>query len=109
MEETTLLGTTETNPRLSLAQRYLDLLLGARRQETSRLILDAVAKVESIEVTEEEIDARIARDAERMGEKVEALRARLREHSGQQALVAQMVREKSLDYLTSIANIHYAD
>ena len=44
-------------------------------------------------------------DAERMGEPVAKLRESLEKHSGREALQAQMVRERSLDYLTSVANI----
>jgi trigger factor len=81
----------------------------ARKSVHARLILDEVGRVEKVEVDEQEIDARIREDAARIGEKPEKLRAELRKHAGREALVAQLVREKSLDYLTSVANIHYTD
>jgi FKBP-type peptidyl-prolyl cis-trans isomerase (trigger factor) len=81
----------------------------ARKSVHARLILDAVAKTEKIEVDEKEIDDRIELDAKRMGESPAKLRAQLAERSGKEALTVQLVREKSLDYLTSVANIQYAD
>jgi trigger factor len=81
----------------------------ARKSVHARLVLDAVARVEEIAVTREEIDERIAADAKRLGETPQKLRARLQKHSGEEALSGQLVREKSLDYLTSVANIQYAD
>ena len=81
----------------------------ARKAVHARLLLDAVARTQKIEVEQKEIDERIERDAQRMGESPAKLRARLEQHSGKEALTSQLVREKSLDYLTSVANIHYAD
>ena len=75
----------------------------------ARLVLDAIARAHGIRVEAAEIDARITEDAKNLGESPEKLRARLKKHSGEEALMAQMVREKSLDYLTSVANIDYAD
>jgi trigger factor len=80
----------------------------ARKAVHARLVLDEVARVEKIEVDAEAIETRIREDAKRLGEPVEKLRARLRKHDGEEALVTQMVREKTLDYLTSVANIQYA-
>lgn len=81
----------------------------ARKSVHARLILDEVAKAEKIDVDEKEIDARIREDAERLGETPERLRVQMQKHSGKEALKTQLVREKSLDYLTSVANIQYAD
>jgi trigger factor len=81
----------------------------ARKSVHARLILDEVGRVEKIEVEEKEIDARIREDAARLGAKPERLRAEMKKHSGREALVAQLVREKSLDYLTSVANIQYTE
>jgi len=49
------------------------------------------------------------RDAKRLGQSPAKLRADLKQHSGMQALTAQLVREKSLDYLNSVANIQCSD
>ena len=71
----------------------------------ARLVLDAVAKAESIDVGDEEIEERLRRDAQAMGEKLETVRAGLRKQGGLEVLKKQLVREKSLDLLTSVANI----
>ena len=81
----------------------------SRKSVHARLVLDAVAKAEKIDVDEKEVDARIEEDAKRLGESPEKLRAQMQKHSGKEALMTQLVREKSLDYLTSVANIQYAD
>ena len=81
----------------------------ARKSVHARLVLDALATAEGITVNDSDVDARILADAKRLGEPAEKLRAQLKKHSGKEVLMAQMVREKSLDYLTSTANIHYAD
>jgi len=71
----------------------------------ARLVLDAVAKAESVEVGNEEIEERLRRDARAMGQKLENVRAGLRKQGGMEVLKRQLVREKSLDLLTSVANI----
>jgi trigger factor len=81
----------------------------ARKSVHARLILDAVARLEKIAVDDTEFDERIREDAKRIGESPASLRARLEKHSSKEALMGQLVREKSLDYLTSVANIQYAD
>ena len=77
----------------------------ARKTVHARLLLDAVAAVEGVGVSDEEVAARVRREAERMGEKAAAVEARLREGGGWQALTSQMVREKTLDFLIAVANI----
>ena len=44
-------------------------------------------------------------DAERRGETYEKLRAQVMKHAGLEALKSQLLREKSLDLITSVANI----
>ena len=78
----------------------------ARKIVHARLVLDAVARAEGVAVASGEVDGRIRREAERVGENPDALRARLTKSGGLQALEIQMVREKSLDLITSVANIH---
>ncbi len=80
----------------------------AKKAVHARLILDAVAQAEKVQVDPSEVEERINRDAERLGQSPAKLRADLKKHSGRQALTVQLVREKSLDYLTSVANIHYS-
>jgi len=64
---------------------------------------------EGVRVERAEIESRILREAERIGEKPDELRARLQKGGGLQALETQMVREKSLDLITSVANIQNAE
>jgi trigger factor len=77
----------------------------ARKSVHARLVLDAVALRESIAVERGEVEARIAKEAERIGEPMEAVRKRLAKAGGIEALQDQLVREKTLDFLTSVANI----
>jgi FKBP-type peptidyl-prolyl cis-trans isomerase (trigger factor) len=72
-------------------------------------VLDAVAGVEGLKVERRDLEERIRREAERIGEGYDALRLRLSKSGGLQALETQMVREKSLDLITSIANIQGAE
>jgi trigger factor len=81
----------------------------ARKIVHARLILDAVAAAEGVTVSRKDLDLRIRREAERIGEDHDALRLRLSKSGGLQALETQMVREKSLDLITSIANIQGAE
>ena len=50
-------------------------------------------------------DERIRIEAQRMGASPENLRDELNKGSGMQALKNQLLRERTLDYLTSVANI----
>jgi len=81
----------------------------ARKIVHARLVLDAIASAEGVTVDRKDLEARIRREAERIGEGYDALRLRLSKSNGLQALEIQMVREKSLDLITSIANIHGAE
>ena len=82
---------------------------GARKAVHAQMILDTVARTENIAVDDEAIEERIQSDAKRLGESPAKLRAGLVKQHGLEALKTQMVREKSLDYLTSIANIQYLE
>lgn len=77
----------------------------ARKSVHARLVLDAIAREEKLEVGEDEIEERLKLEAARVGEPVEKVKAKLREGQGRKALENQMLREKSLDLLTSVANI----
>ena len=81
----------------------------ARKIVHARLVLDAIAAAEGVQVERKDLDERIRREAERIGEGYDALRLRLGKSGGLQALETQMVREKSLDLITSIANIQGAE
>ena len=77
----------------------------AKKAVHARLLLDAVARAESISVEDEEVRARVRAEAERRGESFEVLRSALEKRGGLEALHDQLVREKTLDFLTSVANI----
>ena len=78
----------------------------ARRSVHARLVLDRVAAMESIAVLDSEVEEQIRREASRAGEDPRDMRKRIAKGPGLEALKNQMLREKSLDFLTSVANIH---
>ena len=82
---------------------------GARKSVHARIVLDAIAAEESVEVGAEQIEQRIQIEAQRAGQPVEELKKRLKEGAGMQALHSQLVREAALDLLTSLANIQGED
>ena len=77
----------------------------ARRAVHARLVLDAVARQEALSVDDDEVEQRIALEASRIGESAASLRRRLQKGGGLEALRNQLLREKTLDFLTSVANI----
>lgn len=77
----------------------------ARKTVHARIILEAIAGLEKLEVPRKELDERIRQEAARMGEDVDKVRARLNEGHRMEALTDQLLREKSLDLLVSVANI----
>jgi trigger factor len=81
----------------------------ARKIVHARLVLDAIASAEGVKVDRKDVDERLRREAERLSDSYDELRLRLSKSGGLQALETQMVREKSLDLITSIANIQGAE
>ena len=77
----------------------------ARKSVHARLVLDEIAKAESIEVTPDEFQQRIQRDAASMGQKPEDVLSHLDKGPGRQVIVDQLLREKSLDLVQGSANI----
>ena len=69
------------------------------------LVLDEVARREEIAVTHDEIEAEIARYAERSGRTPAAVRARLEKEGGIGRLYAGLRRERAIDFLLSRATI----
>jgi trigger factor len=67
------------------------------------LALDEVARREQIAATDEEINAEVARYAERSGRTPAAVRARLEKEGGIARLYSGLKREKALDFLLSRA------
>jgi trigger factor len=69
------------------------------------ILLDEIARREGIEVSEVEIDAELARLAERAGRSKEALRAQMTKEGDLTALAARIREEKTLDLLKANASI----
>jgi trigger factor len=69
------------------------------------LVLDEVARKESIEVGDSEIEQEIARYAERTGRTPAAVRAALEKEGGISRIYAGLRREKSVDYIMARATI----
>ncbi len=81
----------------------------ARKSVHAALILDAVAAEERLAVDGAALEQRIRDDARRLGEPPDKLRERLNQRGALPALRAQLLRERALDYLISVANIHYSE
>ena len=69
------------------------------------LVLDEVARREQVGVAHEDVDAEIARYAERTGRTPAAVRARLEKEGGISRLYAGLRRERAIDFLLSRATI----
>ena len=69
------------------------------------LILDEVARRESLTVSTEELDQEVDRYAERLGQAPAALRAQLERDQGMDRLAEGMQREKAIDFLLARATV----
>jgi trigger factor len=69
------------------------------------VLLDEIARREGVEAMESDVEAEVARLAERAGKSREALRAQLAKEGDLQALAARIREEKTLDLLKSNASI----
>jgi trigger factor len=69
------------------------------------LVLDEVARRESVEITRDEIEAEIAKYAERTGRTPAAVRAKLEKEGGIGRLYSGLRRERAIDFLLSRATI----
>jgi trigger factor len=69
------------------------------------VLLDEIARREGIEALESEVEAEVARLAERAGKSREALRAQLAKEGDLAALASRIREEKTLDLLKSNASI----
>jgi len=78
---------------------------GARKSVHARLVLDAIARLEDLEVEEPEINDRIKIEAQRIGESPEKFKRALLQEGRMEVIRSQILREKSLDFLVSVANI----
>jgi trigger factor len=71
----------------------------------STLVLDEIAKRESIAASDEDLDAEIAKFAERAGRTPAAVRARLEKEDALPRLLAGIRREKTMTWLLDKAQI----
>lgn len=69
------------------------------------ILLDEIARREGIEVLDSEVEAEVARLAERAGKSREALRAQMAKEGDLAALAARIREEKTLDLLKANASI----
>jgi trigger factor len=77
----------------------------AREAVASAIVLDEVARRETIEVTEAEIEKEVERYAERTGRTPPAVRAALEKEGGLSRVYGGLRREKSIDFLMARARI----
>jgi len=77
----------------------------ARSSVASALVLDEIARRESLTIQPEEVDKEIEQFAERSGRTPAAVRAQIEKEGGTAALVARMRREKAVDLALSRASI----
>jgi trigger factor len=77
----------------------------ARESVASALVLDEVARRESLDPSQADVDQELARYAERSGRAVAAVRAALEKEGGLSRVYAGLRREKSIDFLMSRATI----
>jgi trigger factor len=77
----------------------------ARDAVASALVLDEIARRESLTVTTEDVDKEVAQFAERSGRTPAALRAQLEKEGGLARLTAGLRREKAVDFAMSRAKM----
>jgi len=78
---------------------------GAEKRVREYLLLDAIARRENVEVSDTELEAEFRRTASRRGEDPAALRKRLVESGGLEALRDEMRLSKVVDLLISAARV----
>jgi trigger factor len=79
--------------------------LVARESVAGALVLDEVARRETLEVTDAEAEQEIARYAERSGRAVAAVRAALEKEGGLSTVYTGLRRDKAVDFLMARATI----
>ncbi len=79
--------------------------MASRRLKTN-FILHRIAEQEKLQVTQEEIDLGIKREAARYDISVQKMRKELEEHSGLNTLAEQILLGKTLDFLKANVNVN---
>ena len=81
--------------------------LAANRLKTN-FILSRIAEQEKIEVSREDVDARVKQEAQRYNLSVEKMRKELEEHDGLNTIAEQIVLGKTLDFLKANVSVQPA-
>jgi trigger factor len=95
------MGEEEIQGRLRLLQQ--DILLNTEIALKEHFVLQKIAEVEKIEVTEQDVEDEIDRIAERANESPRRVRARLEKEDMIEALAAEMIERKALDLILAFA------
>jgi trigger factor len=81
-------------------------LLGQGRWSVQRaLILDAVARTLDLQVTDEDLEAKIAELASEMGQQPAAVKGLLQKNQGMEELKGRMIEEKAMETILERANV----
>jgi trigger factor len=91
--------------QLDQARMRADLREQALLQVRGRLLLEAIAEAEKIEVSEEEVQAELARIAGELGTSLAKLQQQMRGNDGREALRNKLREDKALALMTSAATI----
>ncbi len=95
----------EIDNRIRLMQQ--DILKSTALALKEHFVLQKIAEVEKIEVTDDDLEAEVDRIAERSGESPRRVRARLEKEDLVESLAAEMIERKALDLILDSA--HYED
>lgn len=77
----------------------------AEKSLKTTMVLDAIAKVEQVEVSEEELDAELQKMSEMYGQSTDILREILKTQGELESMQSSLIREKTLDLLVERANL----
>jgi trigger factor len=77
----------------------------AERSVRERLLLQEVIKAQGLEVDSEEVEARLAKMAEGQGVDVSQLRQMAQDQGWHEAIEAELLEEKALDFLAAGATV----
>jgi trigger factor len=91
--------------QLDFARMRGDLREQALLQVRGRLLLEAIAHAEKIEVTEEDVDAEITRISEELGVPLPKVRQQMRGEDAREALRNKLREDKALALMTESAHI----
>ncbi len=86
-----------------------DLRVRAEFAARASCVLDAVARQENIEVSDEDVEAKIVEMAEQRGQPVEAIRGYIEQENAAEMLKGRIQEEKTLDWLLDNAKITKVD